>query len=159
MHCRHTVPDWHRHVAEAGSPVPIYAACRLLIDKAGGKPATDPRSIACGYWGRQPACPFYAGPRAVGQEETRKNALEIEAESVDPTAVWPVRAPGAPDPLRLVTIGMALLAIGFLAVVVFGALVTRTKELPGWLLGVAAAAIGLSISGHVIGLIYAWTRR
>jgi hypothetical protein len=83
----------------------------------------------------------------------------IEAESVDPAAVWPVRAPGAPDSLRLATIGMALLAIGFLAVVIFGALVTGTKELPGWLLGVAAVATGLSISGHVVGLIYAWTRR
>lgn len=159
MHCQHTVPDWHRHVAEAGSPVPIYAACRLLIDKADGKPATDPRSIACGYWGRQAACPFYAGPRTVAQEEARKGTLDIGAASVAPAAVWPVRPPGAPDPLRLATIGLALLAIGFLVVAVFGALVTGTKELPGWLLGVGAAAAGLSISGHVIGLIYAWTRR
>jgi len=60
MLCRHTEPDWVRFVRDPGEGFPIFAACRLLV-KA-GDPADDPRTIACGYWGRQPECPLYEGP-------------------------------------------------------------------------------------------------
>jgi len=60
MLCRHTEPDWVRFVRDPGEGFPIFAACRLLV-KA-GDPADDPRTIACGYWGRQAECPLYEGP-------------------------------------------------------------------------------------------------
>lgn len=62
MKCRHTVPDWARHVRAPDEVPPIFAACALLV-KA-GEPADDPRIIACGFWGRQPECPVYEGPGA-----------------------------------------------------------------------------------------------
>ena len=61
MKCQHTVADWARYVRAPGEAAPVFAACRLLV-KA-GEPVDDPRTIACGYWGRQPECPLYEGPR------------------------------------------------------------------------------------------------
>ena len=60
MRCRHTVADWARYVRAPGEAAPIYAACGMLVKE--GEPAEDPRTIACGYWGRQPDCPLYEGP-------------------------------------------------------------------------------------------------
>ncbi len=61
--CRHTVPDWARYVRAPEEGWPILAACRLLVKE--GEQVEDPRAIACGYWGRQPECPFYEGAGAV----------------------------------------------------------------------------------------------
>jgi hypothetical protein len=58
--CRHTEPDWLRYVREPGEGFPIFAACKLLLKE--GEAAEDPRTLACGYWGRQPECPLYEGP-------------------------------------------------------------------------------------------------
>ncbi len=59
-YCRHTEPDWARHVRDPDAGVPLFAACRLLLKD--GEPVDDPRTIACGFWGRQSECPLYEGP-------------------------------------------------------------------------------------------------
>ena len=105
MQCRHTVPDWHRYVDPAGDAAPIFAACRLLVKE--GEPARDPRSIACTYWGHQRDCPLFEG--AGGAARTEPRAAERRASRDVPVAmdaVWPVRAPGARDGMRLVLIGL-----------------------------------------------------
>ncbi len=66
MRCRHTVPDWAQYVRAPGEGWPIYAACRLLVKD--GEQVDDPRTIACGYWRRQPECPLYEGPGVVAAE-------------------------------------------------------------------------------------------
>lgn len=57
------MPDWAQFVRAPGEGWPILAACRLLVKD--GEQVDDSRTIACGYWGRQPECPFYAGEGAV----------------------------------------------------------------------------------------------
>src|SRR3972149_2906835 len=106
MDCRHTGPDWHRYVRPTGEALPIFAACRLLVKE--GEPARDPRSVACAYWGRQPECPLYDGPGVQRRDPPRPGAWAAPQEvPVDPEAVWPVRAPGTTDRMRLVMIRLA----------------------------------------------------
>ena len=64
--CRHTVPDWARYARGAGAGRAIMAACRLLVNEE--EPVEDPRTIGCGYWGRQGECPLYEAPGAAPQD-------------------------------------------------------------------------------------------
>ncbi len=124
MRCRHTVPDWHRYMAPGETSRPIFAACRLLVKE--GQQASDTRSIACGYWGRQPACPVYDGPEAVSSTARRASHGGTDVP-VGPEGVWPVRVPAAADrPRRL------WLAIGGISLVVLGwAIVSAAASLRG----------------------------
>ncbi len=82
--CRHTAPDWAQYVRAPGEGWPIFAACQLLV-KA-GDPVDDPRTIACGYWGRQPECPFYEGPGAAAAEAAAAAAPQPFGPEVPVTA-------------------------------------------------------------------------
>jgi hypothetical protein len=78
------VPDWARYVRVPGEGWPILAACRLLV-KADDR-VEDPRTIACGYWGRQPECPFYEGPGAPAVQPAAPAASESPRPAVPVTA-------------------------------------------------------------------------
>ncbi|HYB71745.1 MAG TPA: hypothetical protein VED18_00125 [Candidatus Sulfotelmatobacter sp.] len=82
--CRHTVPDWARYARAPGGGWPIFAACHLLV-KADDR-VDDPRTIACGYWGRQPECPFYEGPGAPAAPPAAPAAPESPTPDVPVTA-------------------------------------------------------------------------
>ena len=82
--CRHTVADWARYVRGPGEGWPILAACRLLV-KADDQ-VEDPRTIACGYWGRQPECPFYEGPGARAAQPSAATVPESPRADVPMTA-------------------------------------------------------------------------
>lgn len=82
--CCHTVPDWARHVRAPEESCPIYAACRLLIQ--GGGQVDDPRTIACGYWGRQPECPLYEGPGVPVPQAAAETPPDPPAPEVPVTA-------------------------------------------------------------------------
>lgn len=159
MQCRHTVPDWHRYVNAAADAVPIFVACRLLVKE--GEPASDPRSIACAYWGHQRDCPLYDGPggsvRPVKPGGARTTAGE---EPVAVNTVWPVRAPGAKDGMRRVMIGMGILSTalllwtGFLGLSVLGG-----RAVPATYLHLTLAAAAVSILTHVLATLRTWARR
>jgi hypothetical protein len=145
MRCRHTVPDWHRHVAPDAEHAAIYAACRLLIRE--GEPAADARTIACGYWGRQEACPLYEGPRTAGRPAPGA-PRPAAADTPVTEAPWPVRGPGEPDPGTLLLIALAVTSIVLLAAVVAGVRGT-------WLV----LAAGLSLATHVLCALRMWAGR
>jgi hypothetical protein len=156
MRCRHTVADWHRFVAASEEAPPIYAACRLLIRE--GQPAADPRTIACGFWGRQEHCPVYEGPRAAQVESPARAADRRAAASAETRvaldAVWPVRGPGEPD-----RVGLALTALRLAVILALAATagVIIATGLPGrpWLL----AVIGISLATHILSALRAWAGR
>jgi hypothetical protein len=159
MQCRHTVPDWHRYVNPTGNAQPIFAGCRLLVKE--GEAASDPRSIACAYWGHQRDCPLYDGPgapaRAPGGVAGRSPSSDAP---VRPEAVWPVRAPGAKDGMRLVMIGLGVLSTGLLAWSVGAGLsVLSGKAASPAYLHVTLAAATLSIVTHVLATLRTWARR
>jgi hypothetical protein len=120
MRCRHTVPDWHRYVAAAEDARPIFAGCRLLVKE--GVRAADPRSIACGYWGRQRECPLYDGP----ESSPSGRPIQIGAVAADapvaPESIWPVRrlAPRMASAYLMVFGGLSVVLLGW-AVVLTGA--------------------------------------
>jgi hypothetical protein len=159
MQCRHTVPDWHRYVDPAGDALPIFAACRLLAKD--GERARDPRSIACIYWGHQRDCPLFEG--LGGAAETQPRAAERAPSRDMPVAVdtvWPVRAPGAREGMRLVLIGlgafssvMMLLAAGVLLSLIGG----RTS--PAGYLHLMLAAVTISVVTHILATLRAWAGR
>ncbi len=153
MRCRHTVPDWHRYVAPGNDAPPIYAACRLLVRE--GEPASEPRAIACAYWGRQESCPLYEGPRtsAAGRSEAVSGALPADVP-VAVESIWPVRWPGEPDRLGIALLAFSLIAILALAAAAVAALVAGTGAIP-WLFGAA----GLSITAHVLTALRMWAGR
>ncbi len=159
MQCRHTVPDWHRYVKPGTDAVPIFAGCRLLVKE--GEAASDPRSIACAYWGHQRDCPLYDGPgaaarpRAAGTPGPRPEEIPVPAE-----AVWPVRPPGSKDGMRLVLIGLGLVSTillvwsGFVGLAILSGKTSAAGSLHVFLL---AAAV--SIATHVLATLRTWARR
>jgi hypothetical protein len=159
MDCRHTVPDWHRYVRPTGEALPIFAACRLLVKE--GEPAGDPRSIACAYWGRQRECPLYDGPGVLRRDRSRPGVWTASREiPVDPETVWPVRAPGMPDRLRLVMIGLGVLSTVLLGwLVAMGLSVLSGRADPAATVPLVLVASGVSIVTHVLATLKAWARR
>jgi hypothetical protein len=146
MRCRHTVADWRRHVADP-SAAPIYAACRLLIRD--DQPVAEPHAIACGYWGRQEACPLYEGPRAAARPAAASAAAEAR---VDPGSVWPVRQPGEPDAVALGLAGLHVAAGLLLLAAAIAALAGA-----GWIWLLLAA--GPSALAHACGALRSWAGR
>jgi hypothetical protein len=59
----------------------MFAACELLVKE--GEQVEDYRSIICGYWGRQPECPFYElmGQEARPTKPAALKAVEIVKEA------------------------------------------------------------------------------
>jgi len=159
MDCRHTVPDWHRYLRPAEDALPIFAACRLLVKE--GEPASDPRSIACAYWGRQPDCPLYDGPRVHRKDQPREGAWAASREvPVDPEAVWPVRVPGTADRMRLVIIGLGVLSIALLGwMVSIGLSVLNGQAVPATFVPLTLVAASVSIVTHVLAMLRTWARR
>ncbi len=153
MRCRHTVPDWHRYVVPGNDAPPIYAACRLLVRE--GERASEPRAIACAYWGRQEACPLYEGPRTslIEQPGAASGARAPEVP-VDLESVWPVRRPGEPDPLGVALLGFSLVAILALTAATLAALAAGAPAVP-WLFAAAA----LSITALVLNALRMWAGR
>ena len=159
MQCRHTVPDWHRYVNPAADAVPIMAACRLLVKE--GEPASDPRSIACAYWGQQRDCPLYDGPggpaRPVKAGGARTPAGEVPVAA---DTVWPVRAPGAKDGLRRVMIGMGILSTALLLWTGFlGLSVLNGRAVSAASLYLTLVAAAVSVLTHVLATVRMWARR
>src|SRR5574341_47585 len=153
MRCRHTLPDWHRHVVPAAEAPFIFAACRLLVRE--GERASDPRSIACSFWGHQPDCPVYDGPG--GRAETPsgglsrpKSRLASEDVPLGGEVAWPVRAPGATDGMRWVLIGLGVLSVVLLTwTAAHGLAVVFGKASPGRLMSATFVATVVSIVTHV----------
>jgi len=159
MQCRHTVPDWHRYVNAAANTVPIFVACRLLVKE--GEPASDPRSIACAYWGHQRDCPLYDGPEAPAKP-ARDGGARILAGEVPVAAdtVWPVRAPGAKDGMRQVMIGMGILSTALLLWTAFlGLSVLNGRAVPAAYLHLTLVAAAVSVLTHVLATVRTWARR
>ncbi len=158
MHCRHTVPDWHRYVTAGEDARPIFAACRLLVEE--GERARDPQSVACTYWGRQRVCPLYDGP----ESRPASQSVQVTTPAADDVpvvlgSVWPVRPPGAADWQRFV-----LLALGGLSVVVLvlavslGLSALGGKTTPTGYLVVTLIAGALSLVTHLLTLLRLWAR-
>jgi hypothetical protein len=159
MQCRHTVPDWHRYVDPAADVVPILAACRLLVKE--GEPARDPRGIACSYWGHQRDCPLFEGPGAVTRRQAssseRPAARDLPAGT---EAMWPVRAPGATDGMRLVMLGLGVTSTALMLVTVAVGLTAQSgKGFPIGYLRLILVAGTLSIVTHVLAVLRTWARR
>lgn len=159
MQCRHTVPDWHRYVDPAGDTVPIFAGCRLLVKE--GEAARDPRSIACAYWGHQRDCPLLDGPGAPAETQTRGAGRSASKDVPMMTeAVWPVRAPGARDGMRLVIIGLGVLStVLMLWMVGVGFSVLSGKSTLAAYLHVTLVAATVSMVTHVLATLRSWARR
>ena len=159
MQCRHTVPDWHRYVAPMADPAPVLAGCRLLVRE--GEPASDPRSIACAYWGHQRDCPLYEGPGGSAKAQPARAGRSPGSDvPVAVDAVWPARAPGAMDGMRLVIIGLGVLSTMLLvgtAGISLAAL--RGTALPSGSLHLTVAAATVSIVTHVLATLRTWARR
>jgi len=159
MHCRHTVPDWHRYVDPSADVVPILAACRLLVKE--GEPARDPRGIACTYWGHQRDCPLFEGPGAMARTPAsggeRPAARDVPAGT---EAMWPVRAPGAPDGMRLVVLGLGVTSTALMLVTVgVGLTALGGKGVPAGYLRFILVAGTVSIVTHVLAMLRIWARR
>ncbi len=152
MRCRHTVPDWHRHVVEGEGQGVIYAACRLLLRE--GERAADARTIACAYWGRQEACPLYEGPRATAGAPAAAAPAPAGRQARPDEPPWPVRGPGERDPGALALLGLQVAAMAALVVLVALALagigVGRF-----WLL----LAAGLSLGTLLLSALRTWAGR
>ncbi len=159
MQCRHTVPDWHRHVDASAEATPIFAACRLLLRE--GEQRRDPRLIACGYWGRQRECPLYEGPGATGgpgrMEATRATPIDVP---VGTEAIWPVRPPTARDGMRLVLLALEIVSIALLVwAAVVGFFLMRGTAAPVGFVVVALTAAAISILTHALATLRVWARR
>jgi hypothetical protein len=159
MDCRHTVPDWHRYLKPTAEAVPIFAACRLLVKE--GVAAGDPRSIACAYWGRQRECPLYDGPGGPARGQAGPIPRPASQETpVDPEAVWPVRAPGTTDRMRLVLIGLGVLSTALLGwLVAIGLSSSKGQAMPAAYLPLTVLAASVSIVTHVLATLRTWARR
>jgi hypothetical protein len=163
MHCRHTVPDWHRYVVSAAETPPIFAACRLLVRE--GERASDSRTIACSYWRHQPDCPVYDGPkgRAEGSPEGQNRPIPRAVPADVPLAgeePWPVRPPGAADGMRRIVIGLGLFSVALLIWTgVVGLSAMRGTATPTRLLAVTLVAATFSIATHILTTLRAWAGR
>ncbi len=159
MRCRHTVPDWHRYVDASGERAPIFAACRLLVRE--GERSRDARTIACGYWGRQPECPLYEGPGAVarpGPDEAPRRASTDAPVEVG--TVWRVRPPSARDGMRIVLMALGGISIGLLVwTAVIGLSVIRGTAAPANFMVLASATTVVSILTHALATLRVWARR
>jgi len=158
MRCRHTVPDWHRYVAAGEDARPIFAACRLLVKE--GARATDPRSIACAYWGRQHECPLYDGPESSPGGRpgpTRAVAADVP---VAPESIWPVRQPGATDGQRVLLLvcgGLSVVLLGWVVVLSLAALAGTPVRLDYLIVTLVGGS--LSLVTHILTLLRLWVRR
>lgn len=159
MLCRHTVPDWHRYVRPTADALPIFAGCRLLVKE--GEPASDPRSIACAFWGRQRDCPVYQGRGGPDRMQVgRTGGTRSSDVPVVLDAVWPVRAPGVPDRMRLAIIGLGVLSSALLLWTAgVGLAILGGKAPPTGYLSVTVVAAAVSIVTHVLATLRAWVRR
>jgi hypothetical protein len=155
MRCRHTVPDWHRFVAAGEGGAPIFAACRLLTKD--GDRVSDPRSIACGYWGHQEDCPLYDGP---GKRPDVPRVVAPVDEQAPVEEPWPVRPPGAVDGSRILLIALATLSV---ALLMWAALLgLRPGRGAGMTEGsriLVAGAAAVSILTHILAVLRIWARR
>ena len=82
--CRHTVPDWTQYVRAPEEGAAIFAACGLLVKD--GEQVDDSRTVACGFWGRQPDCPLYVGPGAPAPRAAAAAPSEPPSPEVPVTA-------------------------------------------------------------------------
>jgi hypothetical protein len=159
MLCQHTVPDWHRYVKPTADALPILAGCRLLVKE--GETASDPRSIACSYWGHQRDCPLYDGPGEPARTETGRAPVPASRDvPVALETVWPVRTPGARETMRGVMIGLGVLSTALLSwTAVLGLSVLSGKASPASLGQAALVAATVSIITHVLAMLRTWARR
>ena len=159
MKCQHTVPDWHRYVKSGGSIFPIFAACRLLVQE--DEQTADPRRIACTYWGRQQECPLFEGSRGAANAESR--VAERSAPKDVPVAtdtIWPVRAPGTKDGMRLVLIGLGVLSTALLLLTVGVGIRTLGQKVgPRGYLCLVLVAATVSVLTHVLVTLRTWAGR
>ncbi len=159
MQCRHTVPDWHRYVDSAGEAFPIFAGCRLLVKE--GEQTRDPRSIACTYWGHQRECPLFEGPgRTVRTESNPPERPGCGDVPMAVDTVWPVRAPGTKDGMRLVLIGLGALSTALMLVTVgVGLSVLSGKTSPAGYLRLVLVAATVSVVTHGLATLRTWAGR
>jgi len=159
MRCRHTVPDWHRYVTAAWDGPPILAGCRLLVKD--GEQVSDPRAIACAYWGHQHECPLYDGPeRQRGLVPTPGAVPAAPDEPVAPESVWPVRSPGSMDGQRVLLLVLGALSIMLLGwVSILGVSAMSEMRISTGLAIVAIAAGLVSFATHVLALLRLWVGR
>lgn len=158
MHCRHTVPDWHRYAAAEEGARPIYAACRLLVNE--GERAADPRSIACTYWGRQRECPMYEGPGSGPAARSGPPGSASADAPVGAEDIWPVRQPGAADGQRLLLMVLGGLSVALLcwaAALSVAALLGRPVRSDYALVALVGGMV--SLATHVLMLLRLWVRR
>jgi len=155
--CRHTVADWHRFVKLQSEVVPVFAGCRLLVKE--GELASDPRSIACAYWGRQTECPLYDGLEGSAKDRGAGPPLVPAEVPVKGEEVWPVRAPDDTDGMRLVLMGLGFLSIlllGWTAVLALRVWSGETGASGALILALTTAAF--SIVTHVLVTLRLWVR-
>ena len=135
MLCRHTVPDYHKHLDPAAVAPAIFAACDLLITP--GRLATDGMAIGCQYWGRQPACPYYETPSgdpprfAPGSGFVTLGAPAVEAAPVPleiPPPSWGHEA------MRAVALALSAIAIALIVWAAAFWLMTGGEEHAGYML-------------------------
>ena len=159
MQCRHTVPAWHKYVKTAEDAVPIFAGCRLLVKE--NERASDPRSIACNYWGHQRDCPLFEGTKETANTKPRVAERSVSGDvPVAADEIWPVRAPGAGDSMRLVLIWLGVLsAMLMLLTVGIGFRVLLGKVGPADYLHLVLAAGTMSVVTHVLATLRTWAGR
>ena len=159
MRCRHTVPDWHRYVTAAWDGPPILAGCRLLVKD--GEQVSDPRAIACAYWGHQHECPLYDGSERQREPAPPRGAIPgASDEPVAPESVWPVRPPGSMDTQRIVLLVLGALSIMLLGwATILGALALSELRISTGFAIVALAAGLVSFATHVLSLLRLWVGR
>jgi hypothetical protein len=163
MRCRHTVPDWHRYVVPGAEAPPIFSACRLLIRE--GERTSDPRSIACSYWGHQPDCPVYDGPLVQVEVLPRRRPQPVSRQAsrdvpLGDEAAWPVRPPGADDGMRRLVICLGLLSVGLLTwTALVGLAMIRGTAWSSHFLSVTLVVAVVSVVTHVLATLRIWGRR
>lgn len=114
--CRHTVPDYHKHLDPAAVAPAIFAGCDLLITP--GRLATDGMAIGCQYWGRQPACPYYETPADSPPRFAPGSGFVALAEPVAEATPTPQEAPAPAwggEAMRAVAMGLSAIAIALIA--------------------------------------------
>jgi hypothetical protein len=159
MRCRHTVPDWHRFAAEGVGAPPIFAACRLLIKE--GERVSDPRSIACAYWGHQEDCPLYEGPGKRQASPANASAIPVPTDKATKIEdVWPVRRPGAADAPRIMLIALSAVSAGLLTwAAILGLTAHGGVRSPEGFRYIVATGIAISIVTHILAMLRIWARR
>ena len=158
MRCRHTVADWHRYLAAGEDARPIFAACRLLVKE--GERATDSRSIACAYWGRQRECPLYDGPESSPSGRPSPTGTVAADVRVEPESIWPVRRPGTTDGQRVLFMafgGLSVVLLGWAVVLTGAVLLGRQVRLDYLIVTLVGGSV--SLVTHVLTLLRLWVRR